>query len=166
MNIIRILNIVLSAAIIAPAVASAHTLPGEDGEHAHDHGGSGLLGPYHADKHQPLYTQLAECAAIFASVANKGGEIENLMDASYHAKMSRHAPKLRDKAVSIARKQDHEAPEIIISDTYDRVYDIWQERWVFQEDDAHYALMAENQQWLVYCDKLGVAMNVFSAIPE
>lgn len=161
------LSILILSFAVLPSAAYAHIIPGEDGEHSHDH--SEIIETYSADTEQPIYNQLAECAAIYASAADKGPDAATFIDPAYQKELEEHAPKLKEKAISIARKKDHGAPEQVVGDTYARVYKIWSKRWVFEEDKAHYALMAENQRWLTYCQKLGLAFNAlphFSEDPE
>ena len=158
------LSILILTFAVLPIAAHAHVVPGEDGEHSHDH--SEIIETYSADTEQPIYSQLAECAAIFASAADEGLKAATFIDATYQKELGENAPKLKDKAVSIARKKNHEAPEQVTDETYENVYKIWAERWVFEEDQAHYELMAENQRWLTYCQKLGLTFNALPQFPN
>jgi len=158
------LSIMILTLAVIPITSYAHIVPGEDGDHSHDH--AEIVEPYIADTEQPIYSQLAECAAIYASAGDKPPNVEGFMDAAYKKELAENAPKFMDKAVSIARKKNHETPEQDTGETYKNVYKIWAERWVFEEDEAHYELMAYNQQWLTYCQKLGLTFNVLPQFPN
>ncbi len=164
LHILALFGILVVMSLTNPAFS--HILPDGNADHSHDHAHSDLFDPYSADTGQPIYTQLAECAAIYASAADKGPDAATFVDPAYQKELEEHAPKLKDKAVSIARKKDHDAPERVVSETYARVYKIWSKRWVFEEDQAHYALMAENQKWLTYCQKLGLTFNALPHFPN